>query len=100
MREYDKYAVERRLLAVTNRYPLCIHWLHSSAMKDAGLRIRVQRELREQFLDVCRAHDKPAAQVLREFMRDYVTRHMASSDVDQKKASIAQADAELYRLKR
>ena len=41
-------------------------------MKDVGLRIRVQRELRDQFLDVCRAQDKPAAQVLREFMRTYV----------------------------
>ena len=41
-------------------------------MKDVGLRIRVQRELREQFLEVCRAQDKPAAQVLREFMRTYV----------------------------
>ena len=44
-------------------------------MKDAGLRIRVQRDLRERFLEVCRAQDKPAAQVLREFMRDYVTEH-------------------------
>jgi hypothetical protein len=44
-------------------------------MKDAGLRIRVQRELREQFLEVCRAQDKPAAQVLREFMREYVLEH-------------------------
>ena len=46
-----------------------------STMKDVGLRIRVQRELREQFLDVCRAQDKPATQVLREFMREYVERH-------------------------
>ncbi|TXL75119.1 plasmid-related protein [Vineibacter terrae] len=44
-------------------------------MKDAGLRIRVQRELREQFLDVCRAQDRPAAQVLREFMRGFVAQH-------------------------
>lgn len=44
-------------------------------MKDVGLRIRVQRELREQFLEVCRARDKPAAQVLREFMREYVAEH-------------------------
>ena len=49
-------------------YPLGT--LHS--MKDVGLRIRVQRELREQFLEACRAEDKPAAQVLREFMREYV----------------------------
>ncbi len=47
--------------------------------KDSGLRIRVQRELREEFLDVCRAQDKPAAQVIREFMREYIARH--KSDV-------------------
>lgn len=47
-------------------------------MKDSGLRIRVQRELREQFLAVCRAQDKPAAQVLREFMRAYVESHGAA----------------------
>lgn len=44
-------------------------------MKDVGLRIRVQRDLREQFLEACRAEDKPAAQVLREFMREYVEQH-------------------------
>lgn len=45
-----------------------------SNMKDAGLRIRVQRELRDKFVEACRAQDKPAAQVLREFMRDYIGR--------------------------
>lgn len=40
--------------------------------KDSGLRIRVERELREKFLETCKAKDKPAAQVLREFMRKYV----------------------------
>lgn len=44
-------------------------------MKDVGLRIRVQRELREQFLEACRRQDKPAAQVIREFMRDYPAKH-------------------------
>ena len=42
-------------------------------MKDVGFRIRVQKDLREQFLEACRAQDKPAAQVLREFMREYVS---------------------------
>lgn len=42
--------------------------------KDSGLRIRVQRDLRDRFLEVCRAQDKPAAQVIREFMREYVER--------------------------
>ena len=44
-------------------------------MKDVGLRIRVQRELRDKFVEACRAKDKPAAQVLREFMRAYVEQH-------------------------
>ena len=44
-------------------------------MKDSGLRIRVQRELRDRFNEACRADDKSAAQVLREFMRAYVERH-------------------------
>lgn len=41
-------------------------------MKDVGLRIRVQRTLRDEFIETCRAQDKPAAQVIREFMRRYV----------------------------
>lgn len=43
--------------------------------KDSGFRIRVERPLHEQFLQVCRSNDRPAAQVLREFMRDYVARN-------------------------
>lgn len=45
------------------------------AMKDSGLRIRVERELREKFLALCREQDKPAAQVIREFMRDFIASH-------------------------
>lgn len=51
-------------------------------MKDAGLRIRIDRELREQFLNACREDDKPAAQVLREFMRRYVAER-AETSLDQ-----------------
>lgn len=47
--------------------------------KDSGLRIRVQRDLRDKFLEVCRTQDKPAAQVIREFMRDYVEHHGRSA---------------------
>ncbi|MCL4746801.1 MAG: plasmid-related protein [Burkholderiaceae bacterium] len=50
-------------------------------MKDAGLRIRIDRELREQFLSACREDDKPAAQVLREFMRSYVEKRAAAKAV-------------------
>ena len=51
---------------------MCIHWLHFIPMKDVGLRIRIDRDLREQFLKACKEDDKPAAQVLREYMRQYV----------------------------
>ncbi len=51
---------------------MCIHWVRCIAMKDVGLRIRVQRDLRERFLEVYRAPDKPAAQTIHEFMREYV----------------------------
>ena len=44
-------------------------------MKDAGFRVCVQHDLRSKFLEVCRTQDKPAAQVIREFMRAYVDRH-------------------------
>lgn len=47
--------------------------------KDAGLRIRVERELREEFLEVCRAQDRPAAQVVRDFMRRYIAEHRSQS---------------------
>lgn len=49
-------------------------------MKDSGLRIRVERELREKFLALCREQDKPAAQVIREFMRRYIAECSRSND--------------------
>ena len=52
-------------------------------MKDSGLRIRVERDLRERFLEICRQQDRPAAQVLREFMRAYIAE--AEAQVEPKK---------------
>ena len=49
-------------------------------VKDTGVRIRVEKRLRDEFLEVCRRQDKPAAQVLREFMRDYVAEHGYDSE--------------------
>ena len=46
--------------------------------KDAGFRIRVERDLRDEFVDVCRTHDRPAAQVIRDFMRLRSVRQAAS----------------------
>lgn len=41
-------------------------------MKDSGLRVRVEKELREEFVGTCRLQGKAAAEVLRDFMRAYV----------------------------
>lgn len=49
--------------------------------KDVGLRIRLERDLRDEFVAACQVHDRPAAQVLREFMREYVRESVASSPI-------------------
>ncbi len=56
---------------------MCIQWHYTRemAIKDTGVRIRVEKRLRNQFLDACRRQDTPAAQVLRQFMREYVAEH-------------------------
>jgi hypothetical protein len=41
-------------------------------MKESGLRIKVESDLREAFLMTCRQEDKTAAQILRAYMRTYV----------------------------
>ena len=49
------------------------------ATKNAGLRIGVDRALRGEFLHTCEADGKPAAEVIREFMREYVARQQAEA---------------------
>lgn len=41
-------------------------------MKDAGMRIRVELDLRDEFTEACKKRHVPAAQVIRHLMRDYV----------------------------
>lgn len=43
--------------------------------KDAAIRIRVEKELRESFVDACHSDNRQASDVLREFMRTYVERY-------------------------
>jgi hypothetical protein len=43
------------------------------------LRIRIQRELREKFLAACREKDRPAAEVLRNFMRAFIAGNAGST---------------------
>jgi len=46
-------------------------------MKDVGMRIRVEPELREEFVDICKQKDVPAAQVIRTFMREFIQTNTA-----------------------
>jgi len=46
-------------------------------MKDAGMRIRVEPELREEFVDICKQKDVPASQVIRSFMREFIQTNTA-----------------------
>ncbi len=51
-------------------------------MKTSALRIRIEPDLHKKFIDTCKAHDVPASQVLREFMRQFVTNHEQSLQLD------------------
>lgn len=56
---------------------MCIHMVESLAMtsKDVGIRIRVERELRESFQGACAVENRNASDVLREFMQAFADRH-------------------------
>ena len=43
-------------------------------MKDAGVRIRVEKDLRDAFVALCQTEGRRASDVLREFMQTYVER--------------------------
>ena len=65
-------------------------------MKDAGMRIRVEPELRAEFVAICQSQDIPAAQVIRQFMRGYVQQVRSSLNTNNKKKTkkmIGTADA-------
>jgi antitoxin component of RelBE/YafQ-DinJ toxin-antitoxin module len=51
-------------------------------MKESGLRIRVENDLREMFLAVCKKEDQTAAQVLRAFMRSYIEQRTGATQPD------------------
>lgn len=49
--------------------------------KDVAFKIRIEEELRREFVDACRADDMTAAQVVRRFMREYVSSHRQSLQI-------------------
>ena len=48
------------------------------SVSEAGLRIRVDDALRQDFIRSCKQQDTTAAQILRAFMRTYVEKHGGS----------------------
>jgi hypothetical protein len=55
-------------------------------MKDAGMRIRVEQELRDAFVAACQKLDVPAAQVLRQHMKAVVEKVSKAETKTQTKA--------------
>jgi len=51
--------------------------------KDVQFAFRVESTLREQFVLTCRRLDKPAGQVLREFIREFIGNNIQGSLFDQ-----------------
>lgn len=45
------------------------------SLKNCGMRIRLEKELREAFVEACRAQNIGASDVLRDFMRVYTEKH-------------------------
>lgn len=55
---------------------MCIHFCFDSmTAKDCGLRIRLEKQLREAFVKACREQNLGASDVLRDFMRAYTEKH-------------------------
>lgn len=58
-------------------------WIHNcvsnwlAMTKTSALRIRMEPELHQKFIETCKAQDVKASQLLREFMRNYVEQNAA-----------------------
>lgn len=44
--------------------------------KDVQFAFRIEAALREEFVRTCKSMDRPAGQVLREYMREFVGEHI------------------------
>ena len=51
-------------------------------MKTSQFRIRVENSLRQTFVDACKQIDRPASQVLREFMKQFVESQNVAAQSD------------------
>lgn len=51
-------------------------------IKNVGLRIRVNKELRQAFQDACSAQNRCASEVLRDFMQVFADKSQGGSQAD------------------
>jgi hypothetical protein len=58
--------------------------------KNVGLRIRVDKSLREAFVSACRTEERKASEVLREFMRLYAEQNLNGLQVSLFKSNKSQ----------
>jgi hypothetical protein len=57
---------------------LCIHLKEvRMTTKDSGMRIRIERDERDAFVQACQSQGLIAAEVLRDFMRSFAAKHSA-----------------------
>jgi hypothetical protein len=61
-------------------------------LKESGLRIRVESQLKESFLLACKKNDLSAAQVLRAFMRSYIEQQSLGKQSDFFQGSIESSE--------
>lgn len=65
-----------------NVEPLDTHGYTVFMGKDVGMRIRVERDVRNRFTEACQAEGETAAAVLRRFMRQYVANRETPAQQD------------------
>ena len=68
-------------------------------MKDAGMRIRVEQQLRQEFITACQTQHTPAAQVLRQFMRVYVEQFKPACSKPKTASNIKKVEPEMSLIK-
>ena len=59
-----------------------MRYFTAMSSKNAGLRIRVEKELREAFQGACSSENRKASEVLREFMQAFADRHQGGLQAD------------------
>jgi hypothetical protein len=55
-----------------------VHMAH----KDVGVRIRIEKELRDAFVSACHAQNRQASDVLRSFMRAFAAQNQSGRQAD------------------